>query len=83
VTDKNTETIRPEIPPDLDAVGALLELARAFLPGIDLPSLAGPTEPAGSVAKARVPTAEVRYQMLVEQLPAATFMASFGGATCT
>jgi PAS domain S-box-containing protein len=74
MTDERTETIRPAIPSDLEAVGALLELARAFLPGVDLPSL---TKPAGAVSNARVPTAEARYQMLVEQLPAATFMASF------
>ncbi|MBV8900755.1 MAG: PAS domain-containing protein [Verrucomicrobia bacterium] len=74
IPDKHTATIRPDIPSDFEAVGALLELARAFLPGIDLPSLA---KPADSVAKARIPNAEVRYQMLIEQLPAATFMASF------
>lgn len=73
MTDERTETSRPDIPPDLEAVGALLELARAFLPGIDLSGLTKP----GAVSNARVPTAEARYQMLVEQLPAATFMASF------
>ena len=77
LTDENTETIRPEIPPVPDAVGTLLELARAFLPGIDVTSLAETAKPAGSAGTTRIPTAEVRYQTLIEQLPAATFMASF------
>jgi PAS domain S-box-containing protein len=76
---KNSETIRPEIPPDLDAVGTLLGLARTFLPSFELPSLVAEpyAEPAGSSAEKRFLKAEARYQVLLEQLPAVTFMAAF------
>ena len=47
---KNRDTIRSEIPAELDAVGTLLGLARAFLPSFELPSLVvqpygGPVDP--------------------------------------
>jgi PAS domain S-box-containing protein len=76
---KNSETIRPEIPPDLDAVGTLLGLARTSLPSFDLQSLVAQpyAEPTGSSAEKRFLKAEARYQVLLEQLPAVTFMAAF------
>ena len=76
---KNSETIRPEIPPDLDAVGTLLGLARTFLPSFELPSLVAQpyAKPAGSSGEKRFLKAEARYQVLLEQLPAVTFMAAF------
>jgi PAS domain S-box-containing protein len=73
------ENIRPEIPLETDAVGTLLGLARAFLPGFELPSLVGQSyaEPPGPTAEARFFKPEARYQVLLEQLPAVTFMAVF------
>ncbi|MBV9489578.1 MAG: PAS domain-containing sensor histidine kinase, partial [Verrucomicrobia bacterium] len=71
--DEDIEMTRPKLPDDLTAIGALLQLARAFLPSFDLSTA---TKPADSAPKAQVPVAEVRYKTLVEQLPAATFMAS-------
>jgi PAS domain S-box-containing protein len=76
---KNSETLRPEIPSDLDAVGTLLGLAHTFLPSFELPSLVAQSyaEPVGSSAEKRFLKAEARYQVLLEQLPAVTFMAPF------
>ena len=76
---KSSETIRPEIPPDLDAVGTLLGLARTFLPSFELPSLVAQpyAEPAGLSGEKRFLKAEARYKVLLEQLPAVTFMAAF------
>jgi PAS domain S-box-containing protein len=76
---KNRETIGPEIPPDFDAVGTLIGLARGFLPSFELPSLVVQThaEQVSSTAERRFLKAEARYQVLLEQLPAVTFMAAF------
>jgi PAS domain S-box-containing protein len=76
---KSSETLRPEIPPDLDAVGTLLGLARTFLPSFELPNLVAQpyAEPAGLSGGKRFLKAEARYQVLLEQLPAVTFMAAF------
>jgi PAS domain S-box-containing protein len=76
---KNNETLRPEIPSDLDAVGTLLGLARTFLPGFALPSLVAQSyaEPVGPSAEKCFLKAEARYRVLLEQLPAVTFMAAF------
>ncbi len=76
---KNDETLRPEIPSELDAVGTLLGLARTFLPSFELPSLVTQSyaEPVGSSAERCFLKAEARYQVLLEQLPAVTFMAAF------
>jgi PAS domain S-box-containing protein len=73
------ESIRPEIPLEMDAVGTLLDLAKAFMPGFELPSLVGQSyaESAGPTAEARFFKPEARYQILLEQLPAVTFMAVF------
>jgi PAS domain S-box-containing protein len=78
---KSSETIRPEIPSDLEAVGTLLGLARAFLPSFELPSPAAQpyAEPAALLGEKRFLKAEARYQVLLEQLPAVTFMAAFEG----
>ena len=75
------ETGGPEISPDLDAIGTLLGLARAFLPSFELSSLAAQpeAEPVDSTRKTRFLKAEARYQVLLEQLPAVTFMAAFEG----
>jgi len=76
---KSSETLRPEIPPDLDAVGTLLGLARTFLPSFELPSLVAQpyAEPTGLSGEKRFLKAEARYKVLLEQLPAVTFMAAF------
>ncbi len=74
-----SEPLRPEIPPGMEAVSSLLELARAFSPDFQLPraTTTPPQVPsdADSITLAR--KAEARYQALVEQIPAVTFMASF------
>src|SRR6266481_538984 len=74
-----SEPLRPEIPEGLEAVTALLELARAFAPDFQLPQLvtAPPASLADTSADERLRKAEARYQTLVEQIPAVTFMASF------
>jgi len=79
MTEKETDGGRPEIPEDMGAVGVLLELARAFMPGFALPRLVSepPAGVAEDSAEARIRKAEARYQTLVEQIPAVTFMASF------
>jgi PAS domain S-box-containing protein len=76
---KNKDPIASEIPAELDAVGTLLGLARAFLPSFELPSLVVQpyAEPVGPTTGTRFVTAEARYQVLLEQLPAVTFMAAF------
>jgi PAS domain S-box-containing protein len=79
VSDHETESLRPDIPEGLEGVTALLELARAFAPDFQLPTLAAepPQGPASTPTDARMRKAEARYQTLVEQIPAVTFMASF------
>jgi PAS domain S-box-containing protein len=76
---KHRESIRPEIPPDLAAVDTLLGLARAFLPTFELPSLVGQSYagPVASTGETRFFKPDARYQVLLEQLPAVTFMAVF------
>jgi PAS domain S-box-containing protein len=76
---KNNGPIGSEIPAELDAVGTLLGLARAFLPNFELPSLVVQpgTDPVGPTTETRFLKAEARYQVLLEQLPAVTFMAAF------
>lgn len=71
------ESSRPELPADLEAVEALLEMARAFIPNFELsspPAEAGESE---TSQEERIRQAEARYRTLVEQIPAVTFMASF------
>jgi PAS domain S-box-containing protein len=79
MTVSRQEPLRPEIPEGMEAVGALLELARAFAPNFLLPQFtsAPPDALAHSDSADRVEKAEARYQTLVEQIPAVTFMASF------
>jgi PAS domain S-box-containing protein len=81
MTEPPTEPLRPEIPAGMEAVGALLELARAFAPNFQLPQLfSSPPNgqtPSDSDSADRIQKAEARYQTLVEQIPAVTFMASF------
>jgi PAS domain S-box-containing protein len=76
---KNSETVGPEISPDPDAVETLLSMARSSLPGFELPSLV--TRPSAArvsmTAEKRFRNAGERYQVLLEQLPAVTFMAEF------
>lgn len=78
---KARETSGPEMPPDFDPVGTLLDMARAFLPSFELasPTAQPYTEPVGSTVDRRFLEAEARYQVLLEQLPAVTFMAAFEG----
>ncbi len=74
------ESLRPEVPEGMEAVGTLLELARAFAPSFQLPQLVAAPPGAssgGSSSDDRARKAEARYQTLVEQIPAVTFMASF------
>jgi PAS domain S-box-containing protein len=73
----NRKSMRPEISPEVDAVSTLLSLARAFMPSFELPSLVGQScaEADGPTAESRFFKPEARYQVLLEQLPAVTFMA--------
>ena len=52
---KARETSSPEMPPDFDPVGTLLDMARAFLPSFELasPTAQPYTEPVGSTADRR------------------------------
>jgi PAS domain S-box-containing protein len=70
---------RPELPAEMDAVASLLELARAFTPNFELPKLSEqpPALADDGSQDERIQKAEARYQTLVEQIPAVTFMASF------
>jgi len=79
MNEPDAESLRPEIPAGMDAVGALLELARAFAPNFELAQLGGapPGVPEDADSVGRIRKAEARYQTLVEQIPAVTFMASF------
>ena len=76
---RNGDMIGSEIPAEVDAVGTLLGLARAFLPSFELPSIVVQPdgEPVGPTTGTRFLKAEARYQVLLEQLPAVTFMAVF------
>jgi PAS domain S-box-containing protein len=78
---KTRETSGPEISPDVDAIGTLLGMARAFLPSFELTSLVAQpdAEPVDLTGETRFLKAEARYQVLLEQLPAVTFMAAFEG----
>jgi PAS domain S-box-containing protein len=78
---KGMETIGPEMPPEFDPVGTLLDMARAFLPSFEMgsPVAQSYAEPAGSTVETRFLKPEARYQVLLEQLPAVTFMAAFEG----
>jgi PAS domain S-box-containing protein len=75
----NRDRATMEIPLDPSATGTLLDLARASLPTFELPSLVTQpyAEQAGPTAETRFLKAEARYQVLLEQLPAVTFMAAF------
>src|SRR5580692_7731231 len=74
--------IRPEIPFEGDAVETLLALANSFLPGLDLSRLSAHPGITGSETSAGVALAKTRYQLLIDQLPAATFMAWFENGRC-
>jgi PAS domain S-box-containing protein len=66
----------PETRIEHDAVGTLLALAGSFVPAFDLSKLPAPPGRTGSETK-DISSARARYQMLIDQLPAATFMAWF------
>jgi PAS domain S-box-containing protein len=72
--------IRPEIPIEGDAVETLLALANSFLPSLDLPRLSAHS--GGSETRVGIALAKARYQLLIDQLPAATFMAWFENGRC-
>jgi PAS domain S-box-containing protein len=74
--------IRPEIPFEGDAVETLLALANSFLPGLDLSRLPADPGITGSETSAGIGLAKARYQLLIDQLPAATFMAWFENGRC-
>jgi PAS domain S-box-containing protein len=76
---RDRATMDLEIPLDPSATDTLLGLARASLPTFELPSLVTQpyAEQAGPTAETRFLKAEARYQVLLEQLPAVTFMAAF------
>jgi PAS domain S-box-containing protein len=74
--------IRPEIPYEGDAVETLLALANSFLPGLDLSRLSAHPGIAGSETSTGIALAKTRYQLLIDQLPAATFMAWFENGRC-
>jgi len=76
--DEGESPERPEIPFDFEGIDVLLNLARSFMPDFALPGLATQPPPlAGATEEVRVRKAEARYQALVEQIPAVTFLASF------
>ena len=74
--------IRPEIPFEGDAVATLLALANSFLPSLDLPRLSAHSGITGSETSVGIALAKARYQLLIDQLPAATFMAWFENGRC-
>ena len=74
--------IRPEIPIEGDAVETLLALANSFLPSLDLPRLSAHSGIIGSETSVGIALAKARYQLLIDQLPAATFMAWFENGRC-
>lgn len=74
--------IRPEIPCEGDAVETLLALANSFLPGLDLSRLSAHPGITGSETSTGIALAKTRYQLLIDQLPAATFMAWFENGRC-
>ena len=75
--------IRPEIPIEGDAVETLLALANSFLPSLDLPRLSAHSGITGSETRVGIAAlAKARYQILIDQLPAATFMAWFENGRC-
>ena len=74
--------IRQEIPIEGDAVETLLALANSFLPRLDLPRLSAHSGITGSETTVGIALAKVRYQLLIDQLPAATFMAWFENGRC-
>jgi PAS domain S-box-containing protein len=74
--------IRPAIPFEGDAVDTLLSLANSFLEGLDLSRLSPNPGITGSETSAGIALAHARYQLLIDQLPAATFMAWFENGRC-
>jgi PAS domain S-box-containing protein len=72
----------PEIPLEGDEVETLLSLANSFLVGLDLSRLSPHPGIAGSETSAGIALAQARYQLLIDQLPAATFMAWFENGRC-
>src|ERR1700719_3138168 len=74
--------IGPEIPFECDAVETLLGLANSFLPDLDLARLSAHPGITGSERTAGIALAKARYQLLIDQLPAATFMACFENGRC-
>jgi PAS domain S-box-containing protein len=77
MTGKVAELNFPEISVKSDAADTLRALAGAFLPGMDLLASASPSDPIKSEENLGVAFAQARYRMLIDQLPAATFMAWF------
>jgi PAS domain S-box-containing protein len=73
--------IRPEIPYESDAVETLLALANS-LPGLNLSRLSAHPGITGSETSTGIALAKTRYQLLIDQLPAATFMAWFENGRC-
>ena len=72
----------PEIPFEGGAVETLLSLAYSFLDRVDLSGVSPHPGIAGSETSAGVATAQARYQLLIDQLPVATFMAWFENGRC-
>jgi len=82
MTGKVKEMIRPEVPLELDAVGTLRALADAFLPGMNLWGPVAPPDRTESETNLGFALTQARYQMLIDQLPAATFMAWLEKGQC-
>lgn len=78
---ERTELADPEIPVD-DAFATLRALTGAFLPNMDLSTLAAPAEGIVPKTNSGDALAQARYQLLIDQLPAATFMAWFENGRC-
>jgi PAS domain S-box-containing protein len=82
MTHKLDEMIHLEIPLELDAVGMPLALPGALLPGMNLSRTGSPPKGTESETNADDALAQSRYQILIGQLPAATFMAWYENGRC-
>jgi PAS domain S-box-containing protein len=78
---KVSEMIGPENPLELE-VGTLRALADAFLPDMNLSGPADPPDRPESETNLGYALTQARYRMLIDQLPAATFMAWLENGHC-
>lgn len=74
------EPNRPELPLDSEAFGVLLSLASSFLTAMDHSKPQADSGRSGPKIDSSTPRS--RYQILIDQLPAATFMAWYENGRC-